>query len=549
MRINIPRLVQDRLYLFQSLGPATDSEVLLASPFANTIIDDDGPFLDGPVSPRLAVVDIDADTGGLRPGSEFRPRTGRYDGAYVLDDDLTDPDVDPLKLEDSAFVQQSVFATAYATLQFFEDLLGRRISWAFPGKQLLIVPRAGTMENAFYERESCSLQFFEAPIAHGAGDDPSRRVFTALSHDIVAHETAHAVLDGIAPDLYDAVLPESLALHESVADLAAIFMTLSNEMVVWSVINISSSTLDELEVLARVAEEFGHDLRRGENASFLRSADNRYVLAKSAVQPHGAAVDRHSPHDCGQVLTGAVFTVFRRHVQSLSGSTEKQIMRASRDICALLFPALDLLPPGECGFADLARAVSTLARISGRGGKIARWLCEELRARGVDVRIGENLVPAGLEPLSGADEATLRRYVQDHRTLLGLPGNVSPTIRVVQRDRRLGSKRFSGQETVVYVGWSRAEQHDVGGGFSGEWYVRTGVTLVFESSDGTPLALVAPSDSGETRLQRAGQLRMWMLDGLLVRNSEPEAGGAVSVMQSKGVFSAASTARTLHIVG
>ena len=159
MRINILRLVQDRLYLFRSDTPNSYSDVLLATPTAYTTIDDDGPFLDGPVSPRIAVVDIDADTGALRPGARFVPSNGRFDGTFQLDDALMDPDVKPLALEDTHFVQQSVFATVYHTLQFFEELLGRRIEWAFPGQQLLVVPRAGQMENAFYERESGSPVF------------------------------------------------------------------------------------------------------------------------------------------------------------------------------------------------------------------------------------------------------------------------------------------------------------------------------------------------------------------------------------------------------
>ena len=217
VRISVPRLVQDRLYLFRSNAPDSYSDVLLARPTGHTTIEDKGPFLDGPVSPRIAVVDIDADTGALRPASTFKPATGRFDGRYLLDEALMDPDVEPLALEDPQFVQQSVFATAYHTLQFFEYLMGRRIDWAFPGQQLLIVPRAGRMENAFYERESRSLQFFEFEIVASSKRERAQRrlVYTALSHDIVAHETAHAILDGIAPDLYDAILPESLALHEA----------------------------------------------------------------------------------------------------------------------------------------------------------------------------------------------------------------------------------------------------------------------------------------------------------------------------------------------
>jgi hypothetical protein len=45
-----------------------------------------------------------------------------------------------------------------------------------------------------------------------------------LSRDIVSHETGHAIIDGVAPDLYNAVTPQSLALHEAMADLAALLL-------------------------------------------------------------------------------------------------------------------------------------------------------------------------------------------------------------------------------------------------------------------------------------------------------------------------------------
>ena len=73
------------------------------------------------------------------------------------------------------------------------------------------------MENAYYERDSHSLQFFSFEV-------DGKTVHTSLSRDIVAHETAHALIDGIDPDLYDALDPQSLALHEGIADLTAMLL-------------------------------------------------------------------------------------------------------------------------------------------------------------------------------------------------------------------------------------------------------------------------------------------------------------------------------------
>ena len=53
------------------------------------------------------------------------------------------------------------------------------------------------MGEAFYERESHSLQFFHFPSK--SPTNALTTVYTSLSHDIVSHECGHAILDGIAP--------------------------------------------------------------------------------------------------------------------------------------------------------------------------------------------------------------------------------------------------------------------------------------------------------------------------------------------------------------
>ncbi len=550
MRLQIPRLIQDRLYLFRSNDRDAVNDVLLARPTSYTTIDDDGPFFDGPVTPRVAIIDLDAKDGSLRPGSKFSAATGRVDGRYELDEALVDPDVDPLTLEDTYFVQQSVFATVYHTLQFFEELLGHPVEWAFGRPQLLVVPRAGEMKNAFYERESGSLQFFEYGTVSRSEHTPARNgsILTALSHDIVVHETTHAILDGLAPDLYDAISPESLALHESIADLVAIFLTLLDDVIVWSILNITSTALDTFEVLGRVAEEFGHDVRLGENVDFLRSADNRYGLPGTERGSDVEAVNYYSPHDCSQVLTGAVFQAFRRHAESLSGDTAKKIRRAARDTCRLIFPALDLLPPGEAGFADFGRCVVAQASISGRGAKLARWLCEELQSRGINVQYTENEAPSGLHIIGRIDQRTVKRLAEDSRDELGLPLNADIDVTVVTRTRNAGGKKQEKEEVIARVAWSENETHALDEGLTGYWTVRTGRTLVFNGETGDLVAVIRPAELESTKAGRNGQLRTWMSRELLIRPEEPHGDAGIPVRRIDGRFQITASARSLHIV-
>src|SRR5436190_16085894 len=107
-------------------------------------------FLDGPITPRIAVVDLDPDTEELQnPIAVELPSGDRTLVHYTADrnDVLSAP-----------FISVSSFATVWRTVKLFEEkrTLGREIAWGFDAPQLLIVPRAGWMQNAYYERSSHS---------------------------------------------------------------------------------------------------------------------------------------------------------------------------------------------------------------------------------------------------------------------------------------------------------------------------------------------------------------------------------------------------------
>jgi hypothetical protein len=51
--------------------------------------------------------------------------------------------------------------------------------------------------NAYYSPDKIALLFGYFPGERGDGGGRGGLVFTCLSHDIVAHETTHALLDGL----------------------------------------------------------------------------------------------------------------------------------------------------------------------------------------------------------------------------------------------------------------------------------------------------------------------------------------------------------------
>ena len=552
-KISVPFQRVDRLFLRRLDEPPDGEDIQIASISGEVTVRGEGPYFDGPVAARVAIVDLDAESGTLRPGARFRHPKGTRKGTYEVDAAALEPVPAPADLEVDSYVQVSTFANVMLTLQFFEraDMVGRRLRWAFASPQLLVVPRAGVMDNAFYERETGSLQFFSYPAADGELRP------TALSPDIVRHETAHAILDGIAPDLYDAITPQSFAIHESIADLTAVCMSLLDENIVWSLVNISGGNLDVSSALARVAEEFGSDIPRTVHADYLRAAVNTRTLeaADHSVDEHGEpnSVDRIESHALSEVLTGALYNVFLKTSESLrrphaegweddivsaAEDLERRLTSAATRLARLVFGALDHLPPGQICFADLARAIVAVDRLNNKSAPQSEWLADELVRRGV-VTSPESItdVPydftapeldgVDLDALVANDDAA-KQFAEANRRLLNIPKRTR--FEVLPRDvvTRKGAKHPKNAPTdiVFRVRWHKTEEHDFGPEFGHRWKVAMGTTMVIDKQRRRVKTLLSTDASEEQCADRHLLLQRWINEGIIVpkqSHSQPDA--------------------------
>lgn len=443
-------------------------------------------WLDGPVTRRLAVLDFDPKTGILDPGVPFvRPTAKRKLGGYELTEpgDVHAPD----------FLKVSLFATVLKTMYMYEepDNLGRELTWAFGAPQLLLVPRAGEWANAFYERDSHSIQFFY--FTSGSGP-----IYTALSRDIVAHETGHAILDGIAPDLYNAISPQSLALHEAMADLTALIMAFRSHTLRETVLEQTNGSIQNPTAFASIAEEFG--LATGRQGS-LRDLVNDYSLDPTSPN----AVARDEPHELSQVLSGALYSVMRRIHEQLTQDFEKEeglghLAASGRALAVgaerfkrMVIRALDYLPPGEVSFSDYARALLAADQASHPATDTERkWICQEFERRGVvdDAKSLQVTTNFDDPALRDVDLATLVEsdwaaysFATANRELLGIP----PTIPFQVRPRLDVTKRYhhrdgagSVRECIYKVAWDCQEPNDVGGGWPSKRVITVGTTLAID---------------------------------------------------------------------
>ncbi len=550
-KVALPYLIRDREYLrhINKKGPFENDDlrsIFLATPLQTYWAIDDGGFRDGPVCSRAAVIDRDPENGKLRTGARFQScGIGKNVYSYWPSEPGLGPESAPEDFETDAFIQVSPFATVLKTLDFFEgpQVLGRRISWAFPSNQLLIFPRAGEMKDAFYERKTGSLQFYYHHSAKG------HVVYTSLSHDIVVHETTHAILDAIAPDLYNATTTESLALHEAIADLSSIAQILTNRMMLFSAQNLTSSIISPPEVLSQIAEEFGSDFRLRGGMNFLRRMKNKRTLDPSDRGTDEFGIpnrpDLTNAHDVSQVLSGAVYAIFEKRMNAVLLSPEQRnrnglpmeledtFYPVACRISHMVFRALDYLPPGEATFGDYGRAfLAAAAATFSRPQKEERWLLEEFLSRKivdseVEMEIrrdfsADELRENDLRRLAG-DKKAAKSFAEKYRGLLGIPSkskfNVLSNVVAL---RSLGSQSGKNrrEELVFKIHWEEWETHDLGPRYPVEWAVRKGTSLIVDRTTGRILSLLTTNPSRRHREMRDQLLRRFKDDGRLLPDKE-----------------------------
>lgn len=357
------------------------NEIVLSIPWAMDGKPFDEKFL-GPSGEYIEVVDID-------PASErFYKPINLNDPSLLASDGLAPSESDP------RFHQQMVYAVAMDTIAKFEDALGRVVLWSpqvarkkdddenYVG-QLRIYPHGVRDANAYYSPEKKALIFgyFEADSDH-PNIVPGSTIFTCLSHDIIVHETTHAILDGIHARFTEASNPDVLAFHEAFADLVALFKHFSHPEVLVDQISSARGELETDTLLGQLAQEFGKALGRG---GALRDALGSFVDGEWVrKQPDKSLIHKTlAPHARGSILVAAVFqaflAIYRARTADLfriatGGSgilppgalhpdlvkrLANEAAKSARHILRVCIRALDYCPPVDVTFGAYLRALIT----------------------------------------------------------------------------------------------------------------------------------------------------------------------------------------------
>lgn len=352
----------------------------------------------GPVGEYLEVIDFD-------PAS----------GQCYLPVDLNDPHLlasDGLRPAEAnpQFHQQMVYAVAMRTIDHFEKALGRTALWAphfelVPNgaekptlqahyvQRLRIYPHALRAQNAYYSPEKKALL-----LGYFSGSQ-QRIVFCALSSDIVAHETTHALLDGLHRRFREPTNDDVLAFHEAFADIVALFQHFSLEGMLRDQLERYGGSMDHENMLSDLAIQFGKETGHHDA---LRSA----IGTPPSPGDYTASTE---PHARGSVLVAAVFDAFREIYRRKSivpiklatggsgvlppGALPNYLVEALAEVAAnvaaqvlqMCIRALDYCPPVDITFGDFLRAIITadrdLVADDPHGYRVAFASC--FRARGI----------------------------------------------------------------------------------------------------------------------------------------------------------------------
>ncbi|MFL5268135.1 MAG: S8 family serine peptidase, partial [Stellaceae bacterium] len=345
------------------------------------------PLEPGPVGEYLEVIDIDPSSRACYAPVDLDDRN------LLATNGLTPSEANP------QFHQQMAYAVARQTIDYFERALGRRALWAprfvrVNGKtqeqyvqRLRIYPHALRAANAYYSPEHKALLFgyFRASELTPGDDLPGGTVFGCLSHDIVSHETTHALLDGLHRRFAEPTTPDALAFHEAFADIVAIFQHFALPEALRHQIARTRGDIRRQNLLGELARQFGA-ASRGYGA--LRDAighweDGQWVANKPSRDDYAKATEAH---DRGAVLVAAVFDAFLQIYQTRTvdllrlssggtgvlpeGSIPADLVdrlaheagKVAEQVLMMCIRALDYCPPIDMTFGDYLRALITADR-------------------------------------------------------------------------------------------------------------------------------------------------------------------------------------------
>jgi hypothetical protein len=296
--------------------------------------------------------------------------------------------------------------------------------------RLCLFPHAMADANAFYSRDAQGILFgyFRASETNPGDNLPGQTIYTCLSHDIIAHETTHAILDGIRSYFSEPTNIDVTAFHEAFADISALFCHFSHREVLLDTLMKTGGRLYETTLRAEIPTGDGKvhlvdqiaqvnplaqlALQFGEGSGMSRGL--RQMLGSD---PNSNDINvLAEPHSRGAILVAAVFDAYfstytRRTAdlfriyragggsdhpvdlpEALGYRLAEEAGRTAEEFFTICARALDYCPPVDIVFSDFLRALMTAhADVHPCDFGVRSALMEAFRLRGIVPKDAESL--------------------------------------------------------------------------------------------------------------------------------------------------------------
>lgn len=240
---------------------ATDPMSGRRAPYRITEVENEPDLSVGPVGEIVEVIDYDG------WNKKFYRAVDLNHPALVIEAGLAPSESDP------RFHQQMVYAVAMKVVESARRALGRPINFRKSSSRtrLRLIPHAFCGRNAFFDPDLNAIMFgyFQADSVSPGPNIPSQTVFTCLSHDIIAHEMTHAIVNRLRPYFIEPSNIDVLAFDEAFSDIVALFQRFSYRELLAEHIQSSQGVLQKSQMLVELAQQFGYAAGRGGGSAMI----------------------------------------------------------------------------------------------------------------------------------------------------------------------------------------------------------------------------------------------------------------------------------------
>ena len=270
---------------------------------------------------------------------------------------------------------------ALTAIQMWESLNGPLSQWGPETQnpnQLDLLPDVDDKLNAFYDRSS--LSFFHHTIG-------AQTFFSGSSTDVVSHESGHAFLDTLRPELFGTNITEHGAFHEAFGDCTALLTALSDQETRQALLaaspdlgtpNFVESLSEELSSAVKLA--FGANHPAAEPRHALN--DFKFQLPTTLPRTGPPAVLTSEIHSFGRVFVGCFYDLIRNLFKAAPTQDEATLFSVAQDAGHLLIAGSRQAEISPRFFQSVGRAI-VLADQSMNGGNNHQPISDAFSAHGI----------------------------------------------------------------------------------------------------------------------------------------------------------------------